>query len=235
MGKEVGVMHACGHDTHIAMLMGAAKILTDMKAEIKGTVKFIFQPAEEGAPPGEEGGAEVMLKEGVMENPKVDAIFGLHISSSTPVGEIRWGFVAWPSQRAPAAQWTSFDYPGRRALSLSGARWDGTARHDGDAGQARARTAGAHTAPLYAESQWRFVVMPWRERETWSATATASLPASKSAPGRAWPVRADTSVGRVTAPPRRSTKSMDRSPRRLLWKRESGQADSDRILRELTF
>jgi len=90
LDKEVGVMHACGHDTHIAMLMGAVKILVDMKADIKGTVKFIFQPAEEGAPPGEEGGAKVMVREGVMENPKVDAIFGLHISSGISVGEIRF-------------------------------------------------------------------------------------------------------------------------------------------------
>ncbi|MDZ7806009.1 MAG: amidohydrolase [Gracilimonas sp.] len=87
-GKEVGVMHACGHDTHIAMMMGVAKILTDMKDEIKGTIKFIFQPAEEGAPQGEEGGAELMVKEGVLENPDVDAIFGLHIWDSEPVGSI---------------------------------------------------------------------------------------------------------------------------------------------------
>lgn len=89
-GKEVGVMHACGHDTHIAMLMGVAKILTEMKNEIKGTVKFIFQPAEEGAPQGEEGGAELMVKEGVLRNPDVDVIFGLHISDDTPVGIIEY-------------------------------------------------------------------------------------------------------------------------------------------------
>ncbi|MFP8489766.1 amidohydrolase [Gracilimonas sp. Q87] len=89
-GKEVGVMHACGHDTHIAILMGVAKILTDMKDEIKGTVKFIFQPAEEGAPLGEEGGAELMVKEGVLENPDVDVIFGLHINDATPVGVITY-------------------------------------------------------------------------------------------------------------------------------------------------
>lgn len=89
-GKEVGVMHACGHDTHIAILMGVAKILTDMKDEVPGTVKFIFQPAEEGAPLGEEGGAEMMVKEGVLKDPDVDAIFGLHISDNTPVGQINY-------------------------------------------------------------------------------------------------------------------------------------------------
>ncbi|WP_024480899.1 amidohydrolase [Cellulophaga baltica] len=87
-GEEVGVMHACGHDTHIAILMGVAEILSKNKDKIKGTVKFIFQPAEEGPPPGEEGGAALMIKEGALKNPDVDAIFGLHINSGTPVGTI---------------------------------------------------------------------------------------------------------------------------------------------------
>ena len=89
-GKKTGVMHACGHDTHVAILMGAAEVLSKMKSEIKGTVKFIFQPAEEGAPKGEEGGAELMVKENVLKNPDVDAIFGLHINSATDVGTIKY-------------------------------------------------------------------------------------------------------------------------------------------------
>lgn len=89
-GQEVGVMHACGHDSHMSILMAVAEILSSMKNELHGTVKFIFQPAEEGLPPGEKGGAEEMVKEGVMENPKVDVIFGLHIFSFMPVGTIRY-------------------------------------------------------------------------------------------------------------------------------------------------
>lgn len=90
LGSKTGVMHACGHDTHTAILMGVAEILSENKDKINGTVKFIFQPAEEGPPPGEEGGAALMIKEGVLKNPDVDAIFGLHINAATPVGTIKY-------------------------------------------------------------------------------------------------------------------------------------------------
>jgi amidohydrolase len=89
-GQEVGVMHACGHDSHVAIMMSVAEVLSGMKSQLHGTVKFIFQPAEEGAPTGEEGGAALMIKEGVLDNPKVDVVFGLHINSSTEVGKIKY-------------------------------------------------------------------------------------------------------------------------------------------------
>jgi amidohydrolase len=88
LGQEVGVMHACGHDIHTAVQLGVASVLTAMKATLPGTVKFIFQPAEEGAPPGEEGGASLMVKEGVLQNPRPQAIFGLHTFSEMAVGDI---------------------------------------------------------------------------------------------------------------------------------------------------
>jgi amidohydrolase len=89
-GQEVGVMHACGHDAHVAILLGVAEVLSGIREQIPGTVKFLFQPAEEGAPQGEEGGAELMVKEGALDNPKVDAVFGLHVTSRFPVGEITY-------------------------------------------------------------------------------------------------------------------------------------------------
>jgi len=90
LGQQVPVMHACGHDSHIAILLGTADVLTAIKKDVPGTVKFIFQPAEEGAPAPEEGGAPLMIKEGVMDNPRVDAIFGLHINSQTPIGMVKY-------------------------------------------------------------------------------------------------------------------------------------------------
>jgi len=93
-GEEVPVMHACGHDTHVAILMGVAEILTELKDDMPGTVKFVFQPAEEGAPLGEEGGAELMVAEGVLANPDVDAAFALHINAVLDAGRI--GYAAGP-------------------------------------------------------------------------------------------------------------------------------------------
>jgi amidohydrolase len=90
-GKDTGVMHACGHDTHVAILMGVAEVLAAMRPQLAGTVKFIFQPAEEGPPPGEEGGAALMIKEGVMDDaPKPEVIFGLHTGSMHEVGTIAY-------------------------------------------------------------------------------------------------------------------------------------------------
>ncbi|MBC8025586.1 MAG: amidohydrolase [Steroidobacteraceae bacterium] len=87
-GEEVGVMHACGHDSHIAVLMGVAEALTRRKGDLRGTVLFVFQPAEEGAPPGEEGGASVMLREGVFKDYKPEVMFGWHAWSSLNTGQI---------------------------------------------------------------------------------------------------------------------------------------------------
>ena len=89
-GEPVGVMHACGHDTHVAILMGVAEVLTTVRQDLAGTVVFVFQPAEEGPPEGEEGGAEMMVKAGVLDNPKMEAMFGLHINAQTEVGTIRY-------------------------------------------------------------------------------------------------------------------------------------------------
>jgi amidohydrolase len=110
-GQEVGVMHACGHDTHVAILMATAEVLAGMKSELAGTVKFVFQPAEEGAPAGEEGGAALMVKEGVLDNPRVDAMFGLHINAQTPVGQIKYreeGMMA-------ASDWFTVKIKGRQS------------------------------------------------------------------------------------------------------------------------
>lgn len=108
-GQDVGVMHACGHDSHVAMLMSTAEILAGMKNEIKGTIKFIFQPSEEGPPEGEEGGAPLMMKEGVMENPKVDVIFGMHIESFIEVGQIHYK----PGAFMASSDWFSIKVKGK--------------------------------------------------------------------------------------------------------------------------
>ena len=98
LNKEVGVMHACGHDIHTAVQMGVASVLASMRDELPGTVKFIFQPAEEGAPPGEEGGADLMIAEDVLENPRPSAIFGLHALAEMDVGKL--GYTPGPSLAA---------------------------------------------------------------------------------------------------------------------------------------
>ncbi|HHL31582.1 MAG TPA: amidohydrolase [Oceanospirillales bacterium] len=97
-GETVGVMHACGHDTHVAMLMGAAEVLAKNKANLKGSVLFVFQPAEEGAPEGERGGAEMMLSEGIFSQYKPEVAFGIHITSSIPSGVA--GYHAGPAMAA---------------------------------------------------------------------------------------------------------------------------------------
>ena len=104
-------MHACGHDSHIAILMGTAEILASIKSELHGTVKFIFQPAEEGAPEGEEGGAELMVKEGVLENPKVDVVFGLHINAQTEVGKIKYR----PKGTMASSDWFTIKVHGKQS------------------------------------------------------------------------------------------------------------------------
>ncbi len=111
LGQTVPVMHACGHDAHVAILMGTAEVLAGMKKDIAGTVKFIFQPAEEGAPGDEEGGATLMVKEGVMDNPKVDAIFGLHIKSEIESGKIKYK----PGAFMASSDWFTINVKGKQS------------------------------------------------------------------------------------------------------------------------
>ena len=98
LGQEVGVSHACGHDIHVAVQLGVASVLAGMRDELPGTIKFIFQPAEEGPPPGEEGGADLMVREGVLEDPVPSAIFGLHSFAEMEVGKV--GFTSGPALAA---------------------------------------------------------------------------------------------------------------------------------------
>jgi amidohydrolase len=98
LGQEVGISHACGHDVHVAVALGVAQVLAGMRADLPGSVKFIFQPAEEGVPLGERGGAQLMVEQGVLEDPRPEAIFGLHAAAALPVGVI--GYRAGPTLAA---------------------------------------------------------------------------------------------------------------------------------------
>jgi len=109
-GQEVGVMHACGHDAHVAILMGVAQVLAGMRDRLPGTVKFIFQPAEEGPPAGEKGGALYMVEQGVLDNPRPDAIFGLHVIAGIPAGQLTWRAGALMA----SADWVTIKVSGRQ-------------------------------------------------------------------------------------------------------------------------
>lgn len=110
-GQQVGVMHACGHDSHMAMLLGTAEVLSKMKNEVPGTVVFLFQPAEEGPPGTEEGGAPLMIKEGALDNPKVDAVFGMHIESWGDLGKIYYK----PEAFMASSDWFTIKVKGKQS------------------------------------------------------------------------------------------------------------------------
>lgn len=118
-GQKVGVMHACGHDSHIAMLLGTAEVLSKMKADVPGTVVFLFQPAEEGPPGTEEGGAPLMIKQGAMDNPKIDAIFGIHIESFGDAGKIYYK----PEAFMASSDWFTIKVKGKQTHGAS--PWEG--------------------------------------------------------------------------------------------------------------
>ncbi len=118
-GEQVGVMHACGHDTHVAILMGVAEVLSKIKAQLAGTVVFVFQPAEEGPPGNEEGGAPLMIKEGLLTDTKMEVMFGLHINSQTEVGKIKYR----PGGAMAASDWFYITVHGKQAHGS--APWSG--------------------------------------------------------------------------------------------------------------
>ncbi len=111
LGQTVPVMHACGHDSHVAMLMGTAEVLAGMKKDVPGTVKFFFQPAEEGTPGNEEGGAPLMVKEGAMDNPKVDVVFGMHIESDIEIGKFEYK----PGAFMASSDWFTIKVKGKQS------------------------------------------------------------------------------------------------------------------------
>jgi amidohydrolase len=119
MGEDVGVMHACGHDTHVAMLMGTAEVLAGVQNELHGNIMFVFQPAEEGPPTGEEGGANLMLKQGIFKKYKPDVAFGLHIMSSLNTGQI--GYRSGPIM----ASADTFDITVKGKQTHGSAPWNG--------------------------------------------------------------------------------------------------------------